>query len=139
MTKRRYTATLACHHPGCQEYRLAQYDNRREYNDGEARRNTWMCLRHSSPEKWLTRDRLSITTERVVQIAGKAPRLYWDGHSGFTSGDGYMAEADDFPPGTKLIVTAQIILPELPEIDESKVAKAMVDHAMGLLKQQSGV
>lgn len=37
--------------------------------------------------------------------------LFWDKRQGFTYGPGFKAYASDFPPGTKLIVTARIELP----------------------------
>jgi hypothetical protein len=45
------------------------------------------------------------------------PGLFWTGaglKSGFTHGPGFKAFADDFPEGTKLVITAEIVLPEVP-------------------------
>jgi len=33
-------------------------------------------------------------------------------HHGIESGPGFQATADNFPPGTKLIVTARVVLPD---------------------------
>lgn len=57
----------------------------------------------------------------MVLVAGKSKKypnlagLFWDDGSGFTHGTGYKAYADDFPPGTRLIITARIELPEKPK------------------------
>jgi hypothetical protein len=37
--------------------------------------------------------------------------LFWNTGSGFIYGSGYKAFADDFPEGTILRITAEIILP----------------------------
>ncbi|GAA0720209.1 hypothetical protein GCM10010199_25560 [Dactylosporangium roseum] len=44
------------------------------------------------------------------------PGMYWlpeggTSGSGFTFGPGFKAHADDFPEGTRLVITAQVLLP----------------------------
>lgn len=40
--------------------------------------------------------------------------LFWDGSCGVNYSSAHRAEADDFPEGTKLIVTAKIVIPQFP-------------------------
>ncbi|AYD83936.1 hypothetical protein SEA_GETALONG_76 [Gordonia phage Getalong] len=42
---------------------------------------------------------------------------FWARH-GFVTGPGFKAWADDFPAGTTLIVTAEVVLPEAGGSDE---------------------
>ena len=51
---------------------------------------------------------------RGIDLPGEVRHLdglFWDKRQGFTYGPGFKAYASDFPPGTKLIVTARIELP----------------------------
>lgn len=72
----------------------------------------WKCSRHRNPDRTLNADN---TETRAVVVAGKSDgcgdRLFW-GHSGIIHGPGFVAHADDFPEGTRLVVTARIEAPE---------------------------
>lgn len=58
---------------------------------------------------------LILATVLVAEGSPKCPgKLFWNGSKGLVYGDGYKALADDFPPGTRLIVTARIELPQQP-------------------------
>lgn len=106
-----------CAHEGCSESARYSFDTAREYRESSLHKREWRCVRHSSPEKVLSLTNLECVTEMEAKPSADnpgSPNLYWHGGrltSGFTSGDGYKAFANDFPPGTKLIVIAQIILP----------------------------
>ena len=116
MARRKQTVPVHCHEPGCKEHSFYEADSntdafriRREYGDN------WMCTRHSQPGALLTPANLVRTTRKVAREIPDRPllkgKLFWDGDSGFTFGDGYKAFAQDFPPGTVIEVTARIILP----------------------------
>lgn len=100
-----------CGHPDCREVVQYEYANRTEaaslfqrYGQGR-----WLCVRHSQPDEVLSPTNLIRVGE---QVSREEPYgRYW-GHSGFVFGPGFKAFAKDFPPGTKLRVTAEIILPE---------------------------
>lgn len=123
MARREYLIRLACDAEGCREGTVSVASSRKEEAEARARyaRHPWRCCRHRAPEEVLSSD----NAERIaVLVAGKSKSyphlsgLYWDGEGnryggqGIVSGPGFKAIADDFPPGTKLIVTARIALPE---------------------------
>lgn len=110
--RRRPTATVHCAHPGCRESGFFEYDTLAERREGSARRASWKCSRHLAPEEILSGNCLSLEKTMVVQGHPGAPGNYFDGRSGFASGPGFKVWADDFPSGTKLIVTARIELPK---------------------------
>lgn len=106
-----------CGHEGCHETTFYSYDNKKEadriyqkYGNGK-----WRCTRHSNPEEVLSLTNLKVQKILVAKHSEKYPELktlFWNHGSGFTYGDDYKAYADDFPEGTKLIITAEIILPK---------------------------
>jgi hypothetical protein len=66
-------------------------------------------------------DMLSITDRiKVKTFVSKLRKsgIYWDEFHGLISGYGFKAFADDFPEGTQLKITAEIILPE----DQKEIA-----------------
>lgn len=107
------TATLRCVEPGCGEYGHFSYRTREDYNNlSRTYREGWRCTRHRSPDKVLTPDNPERTRELVAMPIEGIAGLFWDGLNGFSHGPGFLAWAKDFPEGTRLIVTARIILPE---------------------------
>lgn len=103
---------------------------RKEQAEDYARyaKNPWRCYRHSKPDEVLAADNLARSTVLVAGRVRQSPTrrdpkpgyidgLYWlEGEvrrgGGLVSGPGFRAIANDFPPGTRLIVTARIELPE---------------------------
>ncbi|TKG67046.1 hypothetical protein [Prauserella endophytica] len=114
---REYTISLACAEPGCRERSLTIANTRAEEREIRQRyaRSPYKCTRHLKPDEVLSAENLSRTT---VLVAGKSerwpdmPELFWNGTRGFRHGPGFKAYANDFPPGTRLVVTARIELPE---------------------------
>lgn len=104
-------------------------------------KDPWLCTRHTKPHELLglanrliraeavaskvaTSDyerRLGEYERAVARGSNFAHRpaefldgLFWQGaglRSGFTCGPGFKAFATDFPEGTKLVITAEIVLP----------------------------
>ena len=82
--------------------------------------NTWRCSRHDRPNEVLSIQNQKIEsitqpsqtgyTEVGYERRRVATGVYW-GHTGFLYGPGFKAWAADFPVGTRLKVTAEIILP----------------------------
>lgn len=74
-------------------------------------KHEFRCTRHSKPEEVLSAD--NMTTE-VVMVSKKSDgcgdHLYWE-RNGVQHGPGFKAWADDFPEGTRLVVTARIEFP----------------------------
>jgi hypothetical protein len=115
MARRRYTLTVRCGYEGCCEYGHYEPENRDHYIDLEKRygQRRWRCVRHAKPEEVLSPTNLRRQHEIVSEHSyyeGKSIGLYWN-HFGMVSGPGFKAYAKDFPEGTKIIVTAEIVLP----------------------------
>jgi hypothetical protein len=110
MSLRTRSVHAICTHPGCKETAFRTCDNRAEETEAYRWKEKYLCLRHTNPQKVLGVGNESIETT-LVNIE-KPYGKFWDGTSGFLSGPGFMAYAEDFPPGTKLIITARIERPE---------------------------
>lgn len=116
MARRNYTLTAKCIEPGCNECSHYSYETRREYNEGYKRHANYKCSRHSYPEKVLSIQNLKNTTELVNMKGDLNNGLFWakDGKlgSGFNFSDAHMAYSKDFPEGTILRITVEVILPK---------------------------
>jgi hypothetical protein len=114
-----------CAQDGCGETSFTQFDTQREYREFLQRRRDrgtkYWCSRHREPEKNLRPDNLVttyvLTATRAEGSSGRPlPGLYWypEGAttgSGYTYGPGFNAHAEDFPEGTRLVITAAVELP----------------------------
>ncbi|MFU0240392.1 hypothetical protein ACKI1J_32225 [Streptomyces scabiei] len=102
---------------------MIEYTARREL---EHVPREWKCPRHSAPDEWLTTSNRETTAVLELQPRyldatrpGGERRLlgyFWgapgqQASRGSVSGPGFKALADNFPPGTRLTVTATISLP----------------------------
>lgn len=109
----RRTVRFRCGHDGCTEWthyeimdRAHSIDLQKRYGNGQYR-----CVRHTNLDSVLSQDRRRIVHEVTAESRGvDKAKLYW-GNSGFAHGPGFKAFADDFPAGTILRVTAEIVLP----------------------------
>ncbi|WP_228897795.1 hypothetical protein [Acidovorax sp. Leaf73] len=118
--RRGYTVRCVCSFPGCKETSFYHYDTQRELCEGTAaaqqRAGKWLCVRHTSPAEVLAEN--NPTTSHVLVNVELEHGRFWrqEGHeqvggSGFVFGNGYKAYAKDFPPGTRLTITAKLELP----------------------------
>jgi hypothetical protein len=124
--KRDYYFRLPCTHQGCKETGIFSYNTRREYSEGYKRNKTWTCARHTKPDEVLslinTKTETTIHCKQLLfkggpEILGKfwQPKDFLGTEicdSGFQYGNGYKAYAADFPEGTIIKITAEVILPE---------------------------
>ncbi len=109
MGKRSYRCSANCHHEGCNESTFLMCESNEEYLRVERNNaRNWMCTRHSRPDEVLSVERPRIVYE--IASSRLESGVYW-GHSGFAHGNGYKAFCKDFPEGTILRVTAEIVLP----------------------------
>lgn len=123
---------LPCAEDGCPKSAGYTYTSQREYHQIWARQKThpWKCTRHNRPEQVLRPD--NPTTETVlvasrVRSGGRdpdlLPGLFWlpegaeRGGSGLQRGPGFTAHADDFPEGTRLVVSTRIEMPATTTVD----------------------
>ena len=109
--RRRHAPRYRCEHPGCTEWALFEVATRREALELDRRyAGKWRCLRHTRMEEWLTADnRIREVTLTVEQLP--YGRFWRELHNGYASGPGFNAYAEEFPPGTQIIVTARLLLP----------------------------
>lgn len=112
------TRRVKCQEPTCSEWANYTYDTRAEAREADLRRvkYPWKCGEHSDPARNLSMERLEVsktfTNKNVMfretdQVLG----MFFDGHFGLMTGNGFRAKANDFPEGAKLIITARIELP----------------------------
>lgn len=105
----KHITQLQCIETDCKERSFYESATRAEQRQAECRAEGWHCVRHARPAEVLTSDRRLITYEVVSQRGTIG--LYWNGF-GFLYGPGFKVYPDDFPEGTMLRVTAEVILPE---------------------------
>lgn len=123
MARRGGTARFRCAQADCTEHAVYDYSSRADYDRlaEDKRKHPWRCTRHRNPEELLGAENLTTTKVLVATPSDRvdSDALFWhDGNrlgSGLTYGDGYKAFASDFPPGTRLVITARIELPEEPQ------------------------
>ena len=104
--KRGITVSVRCAQPGCRESSFYEYASRREMLASTSHIG-WLCVRHLMKDGVLTPDRLRVewTSEPSHEENG---HRYW-GHSGVIIGKGHYAEAKDFPVGTVVKITCEVI------------------------------
>lgn len=101
-----------CGHDGCNEFVRYEADNRSHYIDLSKRygNGRWRCVHHAQPDQVLSASNTKTVEElRVIKSDGT---LYWGKEkawSGFSHGPGFKAFAEDFPEGTVLRITAEIV------------------------------
>ena len=114
----RYGGRFECGEPGCREIAHYEFRTRKEQSETYARyyKTPWKCVRHSQPNEVLSLSNRKVTVEivsrRSFTDSGTDIGVYWSGGSGLLFGHGFKAFSKDFPEGTKLVVTAEIVLPE---------------------------
>lgn len=116
MAKRTYSSRGLCAEPGCSEWFHYEYDLKRDKVDADKRRQQrpWKCVRHTDKNSVLSPTNTKIVTEMVSGKSKRYPELdsLFFGESGFVFGRGWKAYAKDFPLGTKIIETVEVILPD---------------------------
>jgi len=118
--RRARTTTFHCAEPGCREVGIFEYDNQRELSRICRNHANWKCVRHGAGKAVLAADNRVRSCVLVVTVLPHLPdHRFWieEGKttgSGFTHGPGFQAHAQDFPPGTRLTVTATLELAEAP-------------------------
>lgn len=113
MARRDWPLRFACAHNGCTEHVTFRYDTQRDLRESAELKwygggKGWLCTRHNKPNEVLSADNPETHAELISRE--EAYGLFF-GSSGFVHGPGFKAFAKDFPPGTKLIITARIEIP----------------------------
>jgi hypothetical protein len=114
MARRGRIVQLNCQEDGCAERAYRQCDTAAEADEARDEARSWKCWRHRNPEELLTVERprivKAIVSCRKSHVAGTSA-LYWDGTCGLKTGPGFKAAAEDFPEGTILRITAEVVIP----------------------------
>jgi hypothetical protein len=117
--------TFICGHDGCTERARYEYFNRAEarqqwerYGDGKYR-----CVRHTQPDSALSPDNLR---REWSGVSDQREHGRYIGNFGFLDGPGFKFFAKDFPAGTTLRVTAEVILPASSELSERRTDAGQV-------------
>lgn len=110
------TVSVKCGADGCNEHRHYEADNKKEasrlytkYGNGRYR-----CARHTNEEQVMGINNIQRETVLTAEESKKYPELkelFWGGSQGFISGPGFKAYSNDMPKGTKIIITAKLVLP----------------------------
>lgn len=107
---------LRCHKPGCTETGFAEYDTQRERMEiTSGRASTWMCGRHMDEHRNLTLESGAKTAVLVATKTEYGQFWYPEGKttgSGLNRSEAHKAYAEDFPEGTRLVITAYVETPE---------------------------
>lgn len=111
MARREWALRKPCVHPGCTEVARYTYATRRDLETSYELKHDFRCTRHSKPAEVLSAEN---TATEVVMVSKKSDgcgdHLFWE-RNGFQHGPGFKAWANDFPEGTRLIVTARVEFP----------------------------
>lgn len=124
MTKRHYSRSMKCSHEGCKEHGHWTFSSQKEMSSHHDRVKTYLCTRHINPKEVLGLNNPKVeTTLKCKQLLYRGgPDIlgkFWqtpdqegtEKGGGFHFGDGYRAYAEDFPEGTIIKITAEVILP----------------------------
>lgn len=116
MPKRDWPLRFRCAHEGCPENVTYRYDTQRDLRQSFELKhygsNGWRCVRHNTQNEVLSADNPETRAELVSR---EEPHGRYFGRNGFIHGPGFKVFAKDFPPGTKLIITARIEIPATQE------------------------
>ncbi len=107
----KHTSHVQCHYPGCRETSFYEYHSRKEQSEASRNREKWLCVRHTNPDSVLSQTNTVRKFEVVSQSNEKLNGMKFWGSQGLITGPGFKAYANDFPAGTKLVVTVEIQLP----------------------------
>lgn len=113
MKRRGYSRNVYCTEPGCKEFGHYTYDTRKDYDEAVKRNRPYTCLRHShrmlSPTnlkaEWVSEP--SAPSAKFPELEGR-----WFGSWAAINAENMRAEAKDFPDGTRIKITMEVILPE---------------------------
>jgi hypothetical protein len=129
---REYRSAWQCAEPGCRDVQFLVHSTRRDEAAAYRRQHEkpYRCTRHADPDRNLrpgNEQARTVLTAVKVQSGRtgtgqpiELPGLFWrpegaGAGSGFTFGPGFNAHASDFPEGTRLVITAEILPPEHKE------------------------
>ena len=118
--RRKWPFTVKCAEGGCAEKCRWEYSSRRELIESfEFKRYSkkeWFCVRHSNKKRVLSLDNRSTVWESDPCVQEEYGKFF--GRKGVLINDGFYASAEDFPVGTKIRITAEVIVPENETVEK---------------------
>jgi len=116
MGRRRWPFRYECNHPGCTETAHHEFrslaDLKRQLS--WVPKDKWFCVRHAQADEVLSNANRLRVCEMTCLISDAGGKFWGIDRptSGFVYGPGFKAFAKDFRPGTRVRVTAELIMPE---------------------------
>ena len=112
--RRKWPLSVPCTHAGCTHVARYEYDTRRDLETSWELKNraTSKCSRHSDLSRVLTMENLR--TEWTSEPNRQETYGRFMGNNGVLIGHGYYMEAKEFPVGTRLRITCEVLLPNNP-------------------------
>lgn len=110
MRRPKPTYTVRCATAGCGESSIYEFDSQREKSKSEVVGKPWFCVRHSMPDRVLSPERLRVEWMSEPNEQRDYGRFF--GSSGLIVNTAFYAAAKDFPIGTRVRVTCEVLLPE---------------------------
>lgn len=114
MPRREYPLNVNCTEPGCDYVARYRYNSRRDLLDSWELEHAkkYKCVRHSKGSGALSpTNRIAewLSKPSLASVTGSPKKFF--GNSGVIVGDGYYVAADDFPEGTVVKITCEVIIP----------------------------
>lgn len=109
--RRKWHLSIPCTHAGCGHVARYEYDTLRDLEQSFELRNkaTYKCVRHSKGDGALSPENLKnvwVSEPLREESYGK-----YFGNNGVLIGQGFYVAAKDFPVGTLVRVTCEVLLP----------------------------
>lgn len=108
------TIRLPCTFPGCTYVGWTEAENAADEMDARKRARTWRCVRHHKDGLDVLRPECRLLSTVLVN-AEEPYGLFWReegterGGGGFIHGPGFKVFSKDWPAGTRLRVTAEVL------------------------------
>lgn len=112
--RREYSHLVSCTTPFCPEFARYVYDNYKDYKDAINKNRPYTCLRHANRMLSLSNLRaewISDPSGPSVKFPNLKGRWFGNGFASVNAAD-IRAEAVDFPDGTRIKITMEVILPD---------------------------
>lgn len=109
--KREWPLRVPCTEPGCIEAANYRYDTKRDMLESFElkHRATYKCLRHSKGSGVLTMANTKVEWTSDASRQESYGRFF--SSSGVIVGHGYYVAAKDFPAGTRVKITCEVLIP----------------------------
>lgn len=108
--RRKQTHTVRCAESNCGKSSIYEFDSKREMLASDVTRKPWRCLRHSMPDRVLSMENRHVEWVSEPNVQRSYGRFF--GSDGLLVHRAFYVAARDFPPGARVKVTCEVILPD---------------------------